>query len=107
MEEKHLAGLTLIRPHPYFFYGIILTKLLMALNVNIVWDGNTMKARAIILIDLEFPSFREAGLFQDKMDTALDMLIKDNSHVVTTQMDLKERRGDHAPDIKKMKFRNN
>jgi hypothetical protein len=67
----------------------------------------TMKARAIILIDLEFPSFREAGLFQDKMDDALETLIKDNNHVVTTQMDLKERRGDHAPDIKKMKFRNN
>jgi len=66
-----------------------------------------MKARAIILIDLEFPSFREAGLFQDKMDDALETLIKDNNHVVTTQMDLKERRGDHAPDIKKMKFRNN
>jgi hypothetical protein len=46
-------------------------------------------------------------LFQDKMDNALEALIKDNGHVVSTQMDLKERRGDHAPDIKKMKFRNN
>lgn len=66
-----------------------------------------MKARAIMLIDLEFPSFREAGLFQDKMDEALNSLIKDNSYVVATQVDLKERRGDHIPDIKKMKFRNN
>ena len=66
-----------------------------------------MKARAIMLIDLEFPSFREAGLFQDKMDEALNSLIKDNSYVVSTQVDLKERRGDHIPDIKKMKFRNN
>lgn len=60
-----------------------------------------------MLIDLEFPSFREAGLFQDKMDEALNSLIKDNSYVVATQVDLKERRGDHIPDIKKMKFRNN
>jgi|TARA_B110000977_G_C10846613_1_gene404147 hypothetical protein len=66
-----------------------------------------MKARAIMLIDLEFPSFREAGLFQDRMDEALNSLIKDNSYVVATQVDLKERRGDHIPDIKKMKFRNN
>ena len=66
-----------------------------------------MKARAVMLIDLEFPSFREAGLFQDKMDEALNSLIKDNSYVVATQVDLKERRGDHIPDIKKMKFRNN
>lgn len=60
-----------------------------------------------MLIDLEFPSFREAGLFQDRMDEALNSLIKDNSYVVATQVDLKERRGDHIPDIKKMKFRNN
>jgi len=66
-----------------------------------------MKARGIILIDLEFPGFREAGEFQDKMDKALELLTKDNEYVVSTQSDLKERRGDHAPDIKKMKFRNN
>lgn len=66
-----------------------------------------MKARGIILIDLEFPGFREAGEFQDKMDEALDLMVKDNKYVVSTQLDLKERRGDHTPDIKKMKFRNN
>jgi hypothetical protein len=66
-----------------------------------------MKARGIILIDLEFPGYREAAEFQDKMDQAIKLLTDGNKHVIHTQVDLKERRGDHAPDIKKMKFRNN
>ncbi len=66
-----------------------------------------MKARGIILCDFEFPGFREAAEMQDKMDEAGKLRTEGNKYVVHTQVDRKERRGDHAADIKKMKFRNN
>lgn len=66
-----------------------------------------MKARGIIVIDYDFEGFKEAAEEQQKLEEAVKMLTVGNRRVVHHQMDLKERRGDHPPDIKKMKFRNN
>jgi hypothetical protein len=66
-----------------------------------------LKARGIILVDFDFDGFREAAEMQDILEKARDMIITDNKYVVHHQTDLKERRGDHAPDLRKMKFRNN
>ena len=66
-----------------------------------------MKARGIIVVDYEFDGFKEAAEEQQKLEEALKSLVTGNKRVVYHQMDLKERRGDHPPDLKKMKFRNN
>ena len=67
-----------------------------------------MKARAIIVIDLRVESFLEAANEQNKIQDAVDALVKGNKNVVWHGVDMRERRGDSAPlDFQKMKFRSN
>lgn len=65
-----------------------------------------MKARGIVLIDYNFPGgFVEAAEEQRKLEDAIRGLTAGNARVVTTQVDIRERRGDNPPDIKKLKLR--
>jgi hypothetical protein len=67
----------------------------------------TMKARAVICIDLEIQGgFKEAAKEQEKIELAIEALVKDNPNVTHHQVDVKERRGDKKVDITQMKFRN-
>ena len=66
-----------------------------------------MKARGIIVVDYIFDGYKQAAQEEERLEKLLQTIVKDNATVVDYQMDLKERRGDAAPDIKKMKFRNN
>lgn len=66
-----------------------------------------MKARGILVIDYIFDGYKQAAHEEERLEKLLQTIVKDNATVVDYQMDLKERRGDAAPDIKKMKFRNN
>lgn len=69
--------------------------------------GYDMKARAIIVIDLEVEGFMEAAEEQQKIQDAVDGLVKNNKRVVWHGVDMKERRGDTPVDMGKMKFRSN
>jgi len=66
-----------------------------------------MKARGLLLIDFEFPGFKEAAKMEEQLEATMNAITKDNPFVVHQQMSLKERRGDAAPDLDKMKFRQN
>lgn len=69
--------------------------------------GYIMKARAIIVIDLDVEGFLEAADEQKKIQEAVDTLVKNNRRVVWYGVDMKERRGDTPVDMSKMKFRSN
>jgi hypothetical protein len=67
-----------------------------------------MKIRALAIIDLDVEGgFREAANVED----GLNKLIKESAtglqNVVHYQVDVRDRRGDNPPDIKKLKFRAN
>lgn len=65
-----------------------------------------MKARGIVVIDYDLPKgFVEAAEEQKKLEEAVQLLVRGNPRVVYHQVDVRERRGDHSPDIKKMKLR--
>jgi len=67
-----------------------------------------MKVRAICLIDYDIDGgFREAAEEEDKLEKAIKALVDDNKRVVHYQLEMRERRGNAAPDISKMKFRSN
>tara|TARA_R100001369_G_scaffold39719_2_gene65838 strand:- start:109 stop:312 length:204 start_codon:yes stop_codon:yes gene_type:complete len=66
-----------------------------------------MKCRGIVVIDYQFEDdFLIAAEEQTKLQEAIASITKGNKRVVFHQVDMKERRGDHTPDIKSMKFRN-
>lgn len=65
-----------------------------------------MKARGIVIIDYDLPEgFKQAAEEQNKLEEAIRSLVKGNSRVVYHEVDIRERRGDKTPDIKKMKIR--
>ena len=65
-----------------------------------------MKARGIILIDYELPNgFRDGADELDRLEKAMQQLVDGNKHVVYYDCDLKERRGEGQPDIRKLKIR--
>ena len=66
-----------------------------------------MKARAIIVIDLDVEGFMEAADEQKNIEAAVEGLVKGNKRVVWHGVDMKERRGDTPVDMGKMKFRSN
>jgi hypothetical protein len=66
-----------------------------------------MKARAIIVIDLDVEGFMEAADEQKKIEASVEGLVKGNKRVVWHGVDMKERRGDTPVDMGKMKFRSN
>lgn len=65
-----------------------------------------MKARGLILIDYELPGgFRDAAEEEKRLQDAMNDLVRGNNRVVYYQCDIKERRGDGRPDLKKLKIR--
>lgn len=67
-----------------------------------------MKIRAIAIIDLDIKGgFREAADVEDSLNAAIKKFCDSNKDVVTYQCEVRDRRGDKAPDISKMKFRSN
>ena len=68
----------------------------------------TMKVRAICLIDYDIDGgFRQAAEEEEKLEKAIKALVDGNKRVVDYQLEMRERRGNAAPDISKMKFRSN
>ena len=67
-----------------------------------------MKVRAICLIDYDIDGgFRQAAEEEEKLEKAIKALVDGNKRVVDYQLEMRERRGNAAPDISKMKFRSN
>jgi len=65
-----------------------------------------MKARGIVVIDYDLPNgFIQAAEEQKKLEEMVQRLVQGNPRVIYHQVDVRERRGDHSPDIKKMKLR--
>ena len=65
-----------------------------------------MKARGIVIIDYELPGgFIEAAEEQQKLQKLVDELVRGNPRVVYHEVDIRERRGNQKPDLKKMKIR--
>jgi len=65
-----------------------------------------MKARGIVIIDYDLPGgYRDAADEQDRLQEVVDGLVKVNPRVLYHEVDIRERRGNHKPDIKKMKLR--
>jgi hypothetical protein len=65
-----------------------------------------MKARGIVVIDYELPGgFIEAADEQKKLQEAVRELVKGNPRVIYHEVDVRERRGEGKPDIKRMKLR--
>jgi len=65
-----------------------------------------MKARGIVIIDYELPGgFIEAADEQQKLQKLVDELVRGNPRVVYHEVDIRERRGNQKPDLKKMKIR--
>ena len=67
-----------------------------------------MKIRAISIIDMEIEGgFREAADIEDSLNAVIKSFCDSNKDVVAYQCEVRDRRGDKAPDISKMKFRSN
>lgn len=65
-----------------------------------------MKARGLVIIDYDLPEgFKQAAEEQNKLEEAIRALVKGNPRVIYHEVDIRERRGDKAPDIKKLKVR--
>jgi hypothetical protein len=65
-----------------------------------------MKCRGIVVIDYDLPDgYKQAAVEQEALENAIRELVKGNPRVVHSEVDIKERRGDNKPDIKKMKLR--
>lgn len=65
-----------------------------------------MKCRGIVVIDYDLPEgYKQAAIEQEALEQAIRELVKGNPRVVHSEVDIKERRGDNKPDIKKMKLR--
>jgi|TARA_R110000796_G_scaffold147085_1_gene263890 hypothetical protein len=65
-----------------------------------------MKCRGIVVIDYDLPDgYKQAAVEQEALEAAIKELVKGNPRVVHSEVDIKERRGDNKPDIKKMKLR--
>lgn len=65
-----------------------------------------MKARAIVVVDYDLPGgFIEAAQEQQKLQDAVDNLVRGNPRVVYHEVDIRERRGNTKPDIKRMKLK--
>lgn len=65
-----------------------------------------MKCRGIVVIDYDLPDgYKQAAVEQEALENVIRELVKGNPRVVHSEVDIKERRGDNKPDIKKMKLR--
>jgi predicted Rdx family selenoprotein len=67
-----------------------------------------MKCRGICIIDFSVEGgFKEAAKEEAALEAAIRDLVNGNKNVVHYQVEMRERRGDAPPDLKKMKFRAN
>lgn len=67
---------------------------------------NEMKARGLILVDYDLPGgYLEAAEEQRRLEEAMHNLVRGNNRVSYYQCDIKERRGNAKPDIRKLKIR--
>tara|TARA_R110001592_G_scaffold361117_2_gene671003 strand:- start:718 stop:921 length:204 start_codon:yes stop_codon:yes gene_type:complete len=67
-----------------------------------------MKSRGICIIDVNIDGgYKEAAEFETKLEEVIKSLIKDDPRVIHYQVELRERRGDKAVDLGRMKFRAN
>lgn len=67
-----------------------------------------MKIRALAIIDLDVEGgFREAANLEDGLNKLIKEYASGLQNVVHYQVDVRDRRGDNPPDIKKLKFRAN
>jgi hypothetical protein len=66
-----------------------------------------MKLRALVLLDYDLPNagLIEAADQQKALQAKVDEITKGNPNIVYSTVDMRERRGDTQPDLKKMKFR--
>jgi hypothetical protein len=65
-----------------------------------------MKARGVILIDYTFPEgIVEAAEEQKRLSDTIRSMVAGNPRVINYQIDIRERRGSGAPDIRKLKLR--
>tara|TARA_R110002072_G_scaffold21045_5_gene75609 strand:- start:1487 stop:1768 length:282 start_codon:yes stop_codon:yes gene_type:complete len=66
-----------------------------------------MKLRALVLMDFDIPDgdLIEGAEEQKALQKLVADYSKDNKRIVYTTVDMRERRGDTQPDLKKMKFR--
>lgn len=65
-----------------------------------------MKARGIVIIDYDLPDgYKQAAEEQSKLEAAVAQLVKGNPRVIYHEVDIRERRGDQKPDLKRMKIR--
>ena len=65
-----------------------------------------MKTRVVAIIDIERDSFTELAAVENKIREGLTD-VASSVKADWFDMDMKERRGNSKPDIKKMKFRQN
>ena len=62
-----------------------------------------MKARGLILVDYDLPNgFMDAAEEQKRLQNAMEELVRGNNKVTYFQCDIKERRGDQRPDLRKL-----
>ena len=67
-----------------------------------------MKIRALAIIDLDVEGgFRDAANIEDGLNKLIKEYASGLQNVVHYQVDVRDRRGDNPPDIKKLKFRAN
>tara|TARA_R110002153_G_scaffold79513_1_gene202916 strand:- start:1143 stop:1346 length:204 start_codon:yes stop_codon:yes gene_type:complete len=65
-----------------------------------------VKARGLILVDYDLPNgFMDAAEEQKRLQNAMEELVRGNNKVTYFQCDIKERRGDQRPDLRKLKIR--
>tara|TARA_B100000768_G_C10953662_1_gene238727 strand:- start:255 stop:458 length:204 start_codon:yes stop_codon:yes gene_type:complete len=67
-----------------------------------------MKIRALAIIDLDVEGgFRDAANLEDGLNKLIKEYASGLQNVVHYQVDVRDRRGNNPPDIKKLKFRAN
>lgn len=65
-----------------------------------------MKARGLILVDYDLPNgYMDAAEEQKRLNAAMEELVRGNNKVTYYQCDIKERRGEGRPDLRKLKIR--
>jgi len=67
-----------------------------------------MKIRAISIVDLEIEGgFRDAADVEDSLKKAIKQFCDGQKGVVSSQTEVRDRRGDKPPVLSQMKFRAN
>ncbi len=66
------------------------------------------KVRGIVVVDMDIEGgFRNCAKAEEALENVIKDYVRGNANIVHWQVEMRERRGDIPPDIKKMKFRAN